>query len=713
MIRICSIRSSFLMLLSVFVLSLPARSQSSGPSSADVRRELIGKSWAMTNGMFKIEDEKLAALEIKEVLTDKKAGEAEVRFKLRYNINPGEIWVLDCVLRFKHWDQGWRAKTQEDRWTHVAERTAIPLSQPGIPPQASQQQRQRVSPAQTVAPRRVKMVPRSEDISFWNEVMPKSRPTTPAVNSNAYEDLAFQWFTSPNPQTVLSLSVTPFWSPVEETFVPYPQNQAHIAIKAMGFAYVGHISVGDIRNCDVPGWLELVKYDNFKDSDLIVFVSVTHDEEIFSLFICTRKVGEKILMAGYWGNPLNNASQSQPSRGSTAGLQVRPIVADATPYRANWNSLISKARRSMPVIPVDRFNVAVKSWLQGYSTSNANTLLSLSSMPFYYDDHVSANESELRQYYTKALNFLKARRNVDAAYVGHISAKDFRNAGLVPSMPALNSFLQDGDLIVSMACRFGKAQDNPYIFMRPQGQQLKIIGFSASLWAPPLPPPPPPPLPGSRPTDARILDPTDMAGDKNMLTLSLSRGLIWTLGNARIRRNELGSAIQSTYQRRANKNLQIMVPRDMPYGELIDVIDTAKGSGAYSFRLTPDGVTQYNYIEIIYFPSTPVPPGARGITMPVGRNMMDFRGYDYEERGIVVTERSIYVGSRAAVKEDLSKEYLAASMRSTGTPFSQNASIDYVCLFIGSATSAGSLFEILDSLRDLRGLGIKLVVKRK
>jgi hypothetical protein len=389
-----------------------------------------------------------------------------------------------------------------------------------------------------------------------------------------------------------------------------------------------------------------------------------------------------------------------------------PKAANAEQYRFEWNRLLPKDQPTTPVIAPEKFNEAIKNWLKALSANDLKALLSLSCLPFYYDDHMSASEPELRADYGKALKLIQAGQAVDAAYVGHISMKDIRNGKRAYYDFRLDSFLKDNDLVVSMACRYGAGQDNPYFFIRPQGQQLQIIGFSADTWSPFPPPPPPPPPPPV--LSGYKVEGADAIGDlSETILLTLSKEPTWMLGKTKVSRNELGRVLRSGYERRANKDLAIKAFREMPYRELIDVIDMVKGAGNADIRLTLGGASAYDHLRIVYISSsTTVPAIVSSIAIPTARYAFPFRDYDCEGHSIVISETGIYIGSKAISRENASKENIAAAVRSTRTPFTLN---EYparrMVLFVDGAVSVGSFLDFLDLCGDLKEIGIELVVK--
>jgi len=67
--------------------------------------------------------------------------------------------------------------------------------------------------------------------------------------------------------------------------------------------------------------------------------------------------------------------------------------------------------------------------------------------------------------------------------------------------------------------------------------------------------------------------------DPNVIVVSVGESAQIAINNEQTSISQLGSKLQDIYSKRANKNMFISASAKLPYGDVVKVIDIAKGAG--------------------------------------------------------------------------------------------------------------------------------------
>jgi biopolymer transport protein TolR len=74
-------------------------------------------------------------------------------------------------------------------------------------------------------------------------------------------------------------------------------------------------------------------------------------------------------------------------------------------------------------------------------------------------------------------------------------------------------------------------------------------------------------------------DKTKSVIDPNVIVVSVGESAEIAVNNERTSIAQLGSKLQEIYSKRANKNMFVSASAKLPYGDVVKVIDIAKGAG--------------------------------------------------------------------------------------------------------------------------------------
>ena len=74
-------------------------------------------------------------------------------------------------------------------------------------------------------------------------------------------------------------------------------------------------------------------------------------------------------------------------------------------------------------------------------------------------------------------------------------------------------------------------------------------------------------------------DKTKSAIDPNVIVVSVGESAQIAINNEQTSIAQLGSKLQEIYSKRANKNMFVSASAKLPYGDVVKVIDIAKGAG--------------------------------------------------------------------------------------------------------------------------------------
>ena len=89
-----------------------------------------------------------------------------------------------------------------------------------------------------------------------------------------------------------------------------------------------------------------------------------------------------------------------------------------------------------------------------------------------------------------------------------------------------------------------------------------------------------------RPPIARL----DAAPDPSVIVVSVGEAAQIAVNQEPTTINDLGSKLQDIYSKRANKNMFVSASAKLPYGDVVKVIDIAKGAGVQEIGLLTEEI---------------------------------------------------------------------------------------------------------------------------
>ncbi len=76
----------------------------------------------------------------------------------------------------------------------------------------------------------------------------------------------------------------------------------------------------------------------------------------------------------------------------------------------------------------------------------------------------------------------------------------------------------------------------------------------------------------------------DAAPDPSVIVVSVGEAAQIAVNQEPTTINDLGAKLQDIYSKRANKNMFVSASAKLPYGDVVKVIDIAKGAGVQEIR---------------------------------------------------------------------------------------------------------------------------------
>jgi len=85
-------------------------------------------------------------------------------------------------------------------------------------------------------------------------------------------------------------------------------------------------------------------------------------------------------------------------------------------------------------------------------------------------------------------------------------------------------------------------------------------------------------------------DQTEAVVDPSIIVVSVSEAMVIAINNDQTDIGSLGLRLQDIYSARANKNMFISASAKLPYGDVVKIIDIAKGAGVGDIGLITEEI---------------------------------------------------------------------------------------------------------------------------